>query len=597
MKKMKNKVIVLIALIALLCTSGFYVANRVNASNTVNTTDEASNINNDDTLGEEDSLGEEDAVNVEASTVQAYVTLPYGNHLVNKDETVYVNLNYDGTVSKMNVVNFFKAEEAGIYLDYGNYVNIVNLTNDSMPQVEADSILWDLTNAEEDFYYQGQLNNGELPWTFTIEYKLNGEVVEASDLPGAVGEIIISINVEENKAADEYFRQNYMMQITVPLNMQNSTLISAPGAVQMIAGHTKTLAFTVLPQTSNRFEIKAQVQDFTMDAMDIAMMKADLSSYMDVDEMTKGFGAMSDGMEDLANGTGKLKDGITELSGGIDTLGSGLNKLSLGTPQLSEGMNQFGYGLNTFAGSLKGLSSGSNQMNEGMKGLAQNGKQLLSGYQEIEAGVSSLLTTKQELTAMAGEMVKSTDPQTVLLAQAILGQLEGMSSLQTGLETLNTNLDQYTQGVEQAAGQYDTLNKGINALPEGFDKLTGGYQDIKAGNKAIYSAIDQFNKGLSDINLATAKIPEQVQQLADGQIDMKGGLDQAVEEIKALAGTTSDQDAIKAVSFTAPGKIIPNSVQFVLRTPAIEKISESNESVETEVEKVSFWDKLFNLFQ
>lgn len=591
MKKMKNKVIVMIALIVLLCTSGFYVANRANASNGVSTADDASNINNDNTLGEENT------VNVEDSAVQAYVTLPNGNHLVNKDETVYVNLNYDGTVSKMNVVNFFKAEEAGIYQDYGNYVNIVNLTNDSKPQVEADSILWDLTNAEEDFYYQGQLNNGELPWAFTIEYKLNGEVVEASDLPGAVGELIITINVEENKAADEYFRQNYMMQITVPVNMQNSTLISAPGAVQMIAGHTKTLAFTVLPQTSNRFEIKAQVQDFTMDAMDIAMMKADLSSYMDVDEMTKGFGTMSEGMGDLAKGTVQLKDGITELSGGIDTLGSGLNKLSLGTPQLSEGMNQFGYGLNTFAGNLKGLSSGSSQMNEGMKGLAQNGKQLLSGYQDIEDGVSSLLSMKQELTALAGEMVKSTDPQTVLLAQAILGQLEGMSSLQTGLETLNTNLNQYTQGVEQAAGQYDTLNTGINALPEGFGKLTGGYQDIKSGNKAVYSAIDQFNKGLSDINLATAKIPEQVQQLADGQKDMKGGLDQAVEEIKALAGTTSGQDVIKAVSFTAPGKIIPNSVQFVLRTPAIEKISKSNESVETEVEKVSFWDKLINLFQ
>lgn len=571
MKKMKNKVIALIIVFIFLSTSGFYVANRVNASDGAGTKNDAATA----------ALANKNGA---------------GIYSVGKDETVYVNLNYDGTVSKMNVVNYFRALDIGIYQDYGNYENVINLTNEAEPVIDGDSIRWDLTDANENFYYQGQLTRGELPWTLDIEYKLAGATVKAEDLAGASGEIRININVEENKAADEYFRQNYMMQITVPFNMQNSTLISAPGAVQMIAGHTKTLAFTVLPQTAAHFEIIAQVEDFSMEAIDIAMMKADLSSYMDVTEMTEGFGTMSDGMEGLSEGTVQLKDGISELSGGIGSISDGLNELSLGTPKLSGGMNQFEEGLTTFAGGLKGLASGSSQMKEGLQGLNDNGSQLLTGYQGIEGGMASILANKQELSALAGEMVKSTDPQTVMLAQALLGQLEGLTELQTGLNTLNTNLDLYTQGVKQTSDQYDTLNTGINSLPEGFKQLTGGYQKIREGNEAVFTALDQLNEGLSGIDSVTAAIPEQVQKLVEGQTEMKAGIDQAVEEIKLLVGTTADLGETQAVSFAAPGKIVPNSVQFVLRTPAIEKISMPEVTTEVEEEQMGFWEKLFKLF-
>jgi len=581
MKNRKNKVIIFTILAIVLGTSGFYVSNKVNAANGVNAA-KGENVTN--------------ASNGEDTAKQAYSN-DLGVYLMDKNETVYVNLNYDGTISKMNVVNYFKAQDLGIYQDYGNYENITNLTNDIEPVIEEDSIRWNIAGSNKDFYYQGQLSGGDLPWKFDIEYKLEGIAVKAEDLTGAAGELVIVINVEENLAAEEYFRQNYMMQITVPLNMQNATLISAPGAVQMIAGHTKTLAFTMLPQSAGHFEIIARVQDFAMEAIDIAMMKADLSSYMDVDEMTEGFGAMSEGMEELKNGTVILKEGITELSGGIGLIGSGLNDLSLGTPQLSEGMDQFDDGFATFKGSLRELSTGSSQMKEGLQEISDNGKQFLIGYQGIEAGISSMLVMKQELQTMAGEMAKSTDPQTVMLAQTILGQLDGLIKLQTGLETLNTSFDLYTQGVEQAADQYTALNTGISALPGGFGQLTGGYQEIKDGNNAVYSAVEQLNKGLTDISTSTTAIPDKVQLLADGQLEMKEGIDQAVKEIESLTRTDAGTAKIQPVSFVAPGKIVPNSVQFVLRTPAIEKVTRQIKSAETEVKEMGFWDKLFDLFR
>jgi X-X-X-Leu-X-X-Gly heptad repeat protein len=578
MNKLGNKITVIIVMVTLLSASLFYFVNRALAFG-------ASQNENEVIVSADNSNS---SINESGSSTPI---------MTDKDETVYVNLNNNGTISKINVVNYFKANNTGIYQDYGNYDNIINLTNDTKPMIDGDSIKWQLTEPFEDFYYQGQLKDGELPWLFKIDYKLNGVSMDAGSLPGASGELVLTLKVEENKKAQEYFRQNYMMQITVPLNMQNTTLISAPDAVQMITGHTDTLAFTVLPQTTKQFEIKAGVKNFTMEGIDIAMMKADLSSYMDVEEMTKGFDSMSGGMDEMMNGTLQLKDGLSELSGGIDFVSEGINELSQGTPQLSEGMEQFNDGIKTFGESLDQLSTGSDQMKEGLQGLSDNGKQLLSGYQDIENGLSSVLSNKDQITLLAGEMAKSQDSQTAMLGQSILAQLEGLTQLQTGLDTLNTSLDQYTQGVTQAAGKYDTLNSGIHALPGGFDQLSGGFKQIEEGNKAVYSAVNDLNNGLSDINSAAAGIPDQVQKLADGQKSMKTGIDQAGKEIEDLTRTGLAQGDGKAVSFGAPGKVVPNSVQFVLRTPAIEKAVKPAENTETKAEEESFWDRLIRLFQ
>jgi uncharacterized phage infection (PIP) family protein YhgE len=158
-------------------------------------------------------------------------------------------------------------------------------------------------------------------------------------------------------------------------------------------------------------------------------------------------------------------------------------------------------------------------------------------------------------------------------------------------------LEQYLQGVSTASGQYDALDTGIHELPNGFGQLADGYQEIKDGNEAVYSAIDEINQGLSEVNTASAQIPDQVQQLADGQTDMKEGVDQAAKEIKELTQSASDKEKDQPVSFAAPGKIIPNSVQFVLRTAAIEKAVEPVGIVETQVEEEGFWDKLIGLFK
>ncbi|MBH1940001.1 hypothetical protein I5677_03705 [Mobilitalea sibirica] len=574
---LNRRIYVSLIVLLMIGLTGLYMAHQVNAADETKT-----NQTGEEVQATESGLTNSKLEGLETTTVQ-------------KDETVYVNLNHNGTVSKINIVNYFHVNGDGEYMDYGNYDSIKNLTNEVEPILKDNSIRWQLTGSTEEFFYQGSLKSGELPWNFEIQYTLNGNVIEPEALTGVEGELGILIDVKVNEEAHEYFRKNYMMQITVPLNMKHCTLLSAPGAIQMIAGSTKNLAYTVLPETSQSIGIKADVRDFSMQGIDLTMMAADMSAYIQTEEITDGFGEMSTGIEELADGTAKLRDGISELSTGLLTLSDGMKELSDNTPLLSEGMKEFDEGIKALSENLNNISSGSSLMEAGLLSMVDHGGQLSTGYKEIANGMSTLLTMKEELTAIAGEMAQSKDPVVAQTAQALVSQMEGISQLLASLENLNYNLDQYMQGVKQTAGNYSEINSGITALAGGAGDLAGGFQEIKRGNNEVYMAISDLGDGLEQISNATALIPEQTQQLVDGQWQMKDGIEEASMTIEELTGASKDSKN-KTVSFAAPGKITPNSVQFILRTPAIEKRTEHIVEAEEEQDTKNFWDRLFDLF-
>ena len=48
-----------------------------------------------------------------------------------KDENVYVNLNQDGSVDGIYVVNAYRLEQDTQIVDYGNYESVKNLSSDA----------------------------------------------------------------------------------------------------------------------------------------------------------------------------------------------------------------------------------------------------------------------------------------------------------------------------------------------------------------------------------------------------------------------------------------------------------------------------------
>ena len=60
-----------------------------------------------------------------------------------KEEVVYVNLNSDGTISEIYVVNSFDLETPGQILDYGEYTEVRNMTSQALIDQNGDAITID----------------------------------------------------------------------------------------------------------------------------------------------------------------------------------------------------------------------------------------------------------------------------------------------------------------------------------------------------------------------------------------------------------------------------------------------------------------------
>ena len=127
---------------------------------------------------------------------------------VDVDETMYVNLDYYGKTSKVNVVKSCNFNGNTEYTDYGTYENVVNMSNGEAPRIGDGTVTWTMPADQTGrFYYQCTMGNDQmtLPWDFDVSYKLNGVPVNADQLAGASGLIEINVKATPNDNADLYY--------------------------------------------------------------------------------------------------------------------------------------------------------------------------------------------------------------------------------------------------------------------------------------------------------------------------------------------------------------------------------------------------------
>ena len=78
-----------------------------------------------------------------------------------KDENVYVNLNMDGSVSGVYVVNEYNLTEKTEITDYGNYASVKNLSSDDTITLSGDKVQVEAPAGK--LYYQDNLNGTKIP--------------------------------------------------------------------------------------------------------------------------------------------------------------------------------------------------------------------------------------------------------------------------------------------------------------------------------------------------------------------------------------------------------------------------------------------------
>lgn len=157
-----------------------------------------------------------------------------------KDENVYVSLNDDGGVAGVYVVNEYDLDEDTELTDYGDYVQVENLTSDVRMTLENGVVTVNASKGK--FYYKGILEDKSIPWDISITYLLDGKKITTDELAGKSGSLKILLEVKENPESVEGFFENYLMQATVTLNTEKCSSIKAEGATEANNGKKQTAA-------------------------------------------------------------------------------------------------------------------------------------------------------------------------------------------------------------------------------------------------------------------------------------------------------------------------------------------------------------------
>ena len=269
-----------------------------------------------------------------------------------KEEIVYVNLNDDGTVKDITVVNSFETGSNQTIVDYGDYSSVRNMTSEDLITYESDKI--SINTTSDKTYYEGKLNSTSIPWKIDIKYVLDGRSVTSGELAGSSGHLKIKLDISKNDAFEGNFYEGYALQVSLSLDSYKCFNITSDGATIANVGSDKQLSYIILPNKGKDITIETDVVDFEYDGISINGVKLNLNIEVDsselddkVNEITDAVSKLDDGASDLKDGTKKLYDGALSLydganqvSSGANTLYAGLNELSNSSSSINSGVQQ-----------------------------------------------------------------------------------------------------------------------------------------------------------------------------------------------------------------------------------------------------------------
>lgn len=366
----------------------------------------------------------------------------YADSIKGKEEVVYGNLLYDGSVEKVYAVNIFDDESV---TDYGDYTEIKNLTTSDKVKYEDGKVTVSAT--ETPFYYEGSMAEAGLPWEIDIKYYLDGEEVEAENLAGESGELEIVMSVKQNGECSSFFFENYALQIAVMMDGNYCRNIEAEGATIANVGSDKQITYTVLPGKGTDIKIKADVTSFEMDEISINGIKLNMDVDMDTSELMSEANRLEEGSVALDEGTSDIKNGAKEVKAGTEQVHAGIIEL----------MQNCSY--NAYKTVMKDNGLDIDQLKQGNIAVADQIKKMLAEYGE------------------------NMEPQDKAMYEQIVSIMEGNIAMIEGTETY-----------------LGAINEKMGLLESGTANLTEGAAELYSGTKELKDGTEEFREETSGID-------------------------------------------------------------------------------------------------
>lgn len=479
-----------------------------------------------------------------------------------KEEVVYGILDPEGRVKNIYVVNIF--EDSNI-TDYGNYKNVRNMTTSEKISQKGDKI--NINTSADRLYYEGTIEKNELPWNINIEYSLDGKKITGTELAGKSGALEIKISVDRNPEINSMFFDNYTLQIALSLDTKLAKNIKSNNAIVAEVGSKKQLTYTILPGQGADILVTADVKDFEADAITINGIRMNLDMVINEEEFSDQISQLINAIKGLDGGAEELLKGVSALSDGMDEYVKGLRAFRNGLSELGSGVGKLDQG-------AKSISAGLLELSEG-KGPLLQGAQEIQGavFNEVNDRLFAMDLGLPPLTPENYEHVLKDN----LMFTPIKAQLDGVVQFTNGLKNYTDGVTELSLGASGLAGGISELNSSISEIPKSANDLYNGGVELNSAIGKLKVGLAEYKQGTNQLKNSMSDIDSEISSTIDGIMD-------------SILGSGDE-----VVSFVSDKNTNVSSVQFVMKTEEIKK--PEIDVIRGEPEKLSFWEKLLNLFK
>lgn len=480
---------------------------------------------------------------------------------VEKEETVYVNLDSDGTVDDVTVSNWLKnVTGTGDVQDISNLKDIKNVKGDETFTQNGDKLTWKANDT--DIYYQGTTDE-KPPVNVKISYQLDGKDIKAEDLAGKSGKLKMTIQYENNSTfEDEVDGKNVKMNtpflmasaVILPVDTFSEVTVSqgklvSEGSNQILVAYgmpgladslnlTDDMKDEMNEKLGDTVTVEATVKDFSMDSIYTVASSSefsdiDLDDDSDMNDLEDAVNDLADATDELISGSSDLSDGLTTLKDNFKTYASGVGDVSKGASDLSTGAGKLAKGIKQYTNGVTTLTNGAGQYVSGANQLASGVTQYISGEKVLDDGISKLYNSAKDFPAKYSDF-----------DAGLNDYVNGVNGIPT---TISKKVGDITDGYEAAVGAADTAtavaaaktaaDAAIDATSLDADKkdalkaeiekaLTTAAVTQRAYDKGVTEAVtaNVKSKGMSDLNSQFAELAEGGNDLVTNSATIKAGI-------------------------------------------------------------------------
>ena len=324
------------------------------------------------------------------------------------DEAYYAMTDYYGNLTDGSVVKSYRTNGIATLTDYGDYDEIINLTDGTMPARNGGMTTFRLDEKAlpGTFYFEGKTTKPfqQLPWTISMSYTLNGVPTKAEDLAGQAGVVEIHLDIVPNERASEYARNNYTLEAMAIFNQDDILSLEAPGAQVQLIGNLRAVLFLGLPGEECHYTIRVGSEDFAFGGMTFLMVPATLSQLEEIAKLSERKDDLEDNYNKLSGSMDSLLDAMTAMTGSLNASANGLEQLNKargifsdgkgviysGTDALREDLSNLADVLEPVEGQIETLSKTISDSKSTLRSMTNTVSDLKGDLKDVESALRDL---------------------------------------------------------------------------------------------------------------------------------------------------------------------------------------------------------------